>query len=247
ARGDARSPDFITGTKSVYKLLGLGGVAQGGNLCRVDVANGRILRIVPLHYDWEYSEEELRSSRWRIEARGRIFEPRLKELVSPFALVYKNRVYSPNRVRYPLKRVDWSPENPNPQNRGKSKYVRISWDEAIDIVAKVVEGILRRYGDTTPILVQGDGHGQSGFLHTLHFYGHMLFDKLGTGWTQQIRNPDSWEGYYWGSRLAWGFDSTLGEPYQDGAWDDALQNSEVVICSGCDPETTTAGFSAHAS
>ena len=37
---------------------------------------------------------------------------------------------------YPMKRVDFDPNGErNPQNRGKSGYERISWDEALDIVA----------------------------------------------------------------------------------------------------------------
>ena len=57
----------------------------------------------------------------------------MKSLPSPFSLAYKKRTYSPNRIKYPLKRVDWDPNGErNPQNRGKSKYKRISWDEATD-------------------------------------------------------------------------------------------------------------------
>jgi len=241
ASGDElkRAKDAGESVRVEYLPSGLGGFGYSPPPLEVHVKGNRILRVLPSHFPntrvWEIRTE-----------RGTFTRPR-KSVPHPQMLAYKNRVFAPTRVKYPLKRVDWSPDNPNPRNRGKSKYVRISWDEALDIVAEIIKRTIEKHGDTTSILVQGDGHGQSGFLHTLHFYGHMLFDKLGTGWTQQIRNPDSWEGYYWGSRLAWGFDSTLGEPYQDGAWDDALQNAEVVICSGCDPETTTAGFSAHAS
>ncbi|MEM2104836.1 MAG: molecular chaperone TorD family protein, partial [Candidatus Bathyarchaeia archaeon] len=56
--------------KSYYKLLGLCGIAQGGNLVRVDVEAGRIIRIVPVHYDEQYKPEELESVRWRVDARG---------------------------------------------------------------------------------------------------------------------------------------------------------------------------------
>ena len=99
-----------------------------------------------------------------------------------------------------------------------------------------------------PVLVQADGHGQSGYLQSLHFWGHYLFDmireRLGWGWwTQQVRNPDSWEGYYWGAKHVWGFDNTLGEPYQDAVWDDVLEHAEMVIFSGNDPEATGLGMS----
>ena len=38
-----------------------------------------------------------------------------------------------------MKRVDFDPDGErNPQNRGKSGYVRIFWDEALDMVAKEI-------------------------------------------------------------------------------------------------------------
>ena len=40
---------------------GLGGFCAAA----VDVKNGRILRIRPLHYDWKYKPEELYPGRWR--------------------------------------------------------------------------------------------------------------------------------------------------------------------------------------
>jgi hypothetical protein len=42
-----------------------------------------------------------------MELRGQVLEPGMKTLIPPFSLAYKKRVYSPNRILYPLKRVDW--------------------------------------------------------------------------------------------------------------------------------------------
>ena len=53
------------------------------------------------------------------------------------------------------------------------------------------------------ILVQGDGHGESKTIHTPHGHSARLLDKMG-GFTQQVRNPDSWEGWYWGAKHVWG-------------------------------------------
>ena len=121
--------------KSFIKGFGLCSFGNGGNPGVVDVKNCRITRIRPLHYDAEYKAEELRH--WKIEACGKFFEPTMKPLLPPFSLAYKKRLYSSNRILYPLKRVDWDPNGErNPQNRGESKFVRISWDEAVEIVAK---------------------------------------------------------------------------------------------------------------
>ncbi len=45
-------------------------------------------------------------------------------------------------------------------NRGKSKYIRISWDEATDIIAKEIKRVKEQYG-MSAVLVQADGHGET--------------------------------------------------------------------------------------
>lgn len=206
------------------------------------VEDGRIVRSEPF-----YIPDDVRLYEIRTTKRGSYQRPR-KEVQMPLAIAAKRRIASDTRVKYPLLRTDWSPDKPNRENRGKSGYKRISWDEALDIVAAQVLRIKEKYGSMEPILVQADGHGQSGYLHSLHFWGHYLFDQiqehLGWGWwTQALRNPDSWEGYYWGSKHVWGFDDTLGEPYQDAVWDDVLEHAELAIFSGNDAEATGFGMS----
>ena len=145
--------------KTVVKGLSFIGGSLDANTVQVDVKNGRIVRIRPLHYDWKYKPEQFNP--WKIEARGKSFEPTLHSLIPPFTLGYKNRVYSPNRILYPLKRVDWDPKGErNPQNRGTSSYVRISWDEATDIIASEIKRVQKKYGPTA-ILAQADGHGET--------------------------------------------------------------------------------------
>jgi len=110
--------------KSFTKGLSLMGFNRDGNLSVVDVRNGKIVRIRPLHFDWKYDVKKLNP--WKMEAHGQVFEPGSKTLIPPFGLAYKKRIYSPNRILYPLKRVDWDPDgNRNVENRGKSGYVRI--------------------------------------------------------------------------------------------------------------------------
>ncbi|MEM1586798.1 MAG: molybdopterin-dependent oxidoreductase [Candidatus Bathyarchaeia archaeon] len=226
--------------KVAYYPAGICGYLNSPPPLEVHLMDGKIIRIMPFH-----CPENVRI--WEIKTERGVFTRPRKAVPHPHMLAYKKRIYSPTRVKYPLKRVDWSPENPSPQNRGKSGFVRISWDEAIDIIVQMIKRIKEKYGDCTPILVQADGHGQCGYTHTLHFYGHLLFDYLGFGWTQQIRNPDSWEGYYYGAKLVWGFDQNVEEPPNDGVWENVLQYGEIVIFSGCDPETTATGFSSHES
>lgn len=216
-----------------YVSHGLGGISGSAEPLEVHVKNNRVLRVKPLNFG--------NVRLYEIRARGKSFTQPAKTLPYWVSLAYKKRVYSPNRVMYPLKRVDWSPENRNPQNRGKSGFARITWEEALDIIVSEIKRIKEKYG-LSAVLVQDDGHGQGGAVQTPHGIHHELFRQLG-GFTQQVRNPDSWEGWYWGAKHMWGMEGThAGLPHQDAIFDDVLENTEVLIFTGCDPETTVAGF-----
>ena len=43
-----------------------------------------------------------------------------------------SNMMSPARIKYPMKRKGWSPDNPNGEMRGRDEWERISWDEALD-------------------------------------------------------------------------------------------------------------------
>jgi len=229
--------------KRFYRSLGFCGGPFGSNLVEVYVKNGRIVRITPLHYDREYKPEEFNP--WKIEVRGKTFEPPMKTLPCYLSLAYKKRVYSPNRVKYPLKRVDFDPKAPperrNQQNRGKSGFVRISWDEALDIIESELKRIKETYGPFA-ILSQADFHGETKTVHGRPGATMFLLRLFG-GCTMQARNPDSWEGWYWGGKHVWGMDENVGMEHPN--WNvglDILQNGEVVLFEGGDPETTIPPF-----
>ncbi len=225
----------------VYIAHPASGLARSNFPLVCHVEGGKVTRCLPFHIPENVRLYEIKTSRGN-------FSRTRKEVQMPLAYAWKRRIDTVNRVRYPLLREDWNPDDPKPDKRGITGYRRISWEEAIDIVVSMIKKIHARYGTMEPILVQADGHGQSGYMQSLHFWGHYLFDnirqELGWGWwTQQIRNPDSWEGYYWGAKHVWGFDESLGEPYQDAVWDDVLENCELVIFSGNDPEAGGFGMS----
>jgi molybdopterin guanine dinucleotide-containing S/N-oxide reductase-like protein len=224
------------GENTVVKGLSFSGPAQDSNPVEVDCKNGRVIRIRPFRFDKEYDRKP-----WKIEAKGKVFEASNKSLIPPFTLAYKNRINSPNRTMYPLKRVDWDPNGErNPQNRGISKYERISWDEATDIIASEIKRVIRQYGPEA-ILSQSDGHGETKIVHNAHGCNQRLLELMG-GFTQQIRNPDSWEGWYWGAKHVWGNEPVGKQRYQSNIVPDIAEHAKNLLFIGCDPETTTWGW-----
>ena len=204
--------------------------------------DGKITRIRPFYYDKDHDWESKRP--WKIEAHGTTFEPPHNSLPAGYYLSYKKRVYSNNRVRYPLKRVDWDPNGErNTQNRGKSRYVRISWDEATTIIAEELKRLRDKYGMDC-VLAEADMHGEGKHIAPSHGCMNRLLSLMG-GYTVQMRNMDSWEGYSWGSKNVWG-----GEPVGEmqpsaNLWPDIARNSELLLFWAGDPETTAVGFDGY--
>ncbi len=226
--------------ETVVHNLGLESFGGGANLVAADVKDGKLARIRPVHFDEDYTKEEL--NYWTLEGRGgHTFEPGMKSYTPPFPLVYKRRTYSKNRIPYPMKRVDFDPNGErHPENRGISKYVRISWDEACDIIASEIKRIHDEYGPYS-ILCQADGHGESKAINTPHGCMTRLLSECG-GFTMQARNPDSWEGWYWGAKHAWGMDPVGQNTHSTNTAQDIANNADAMLYWGCDLETNTWGW-----
>ena len=211
---------------------------NGSNASMVDVKDGKIIRIRPMHYDWKYDPKDMNP--WKMESRGQTFEPSMKTLLPPYSIAYKNRVYSPARILYPMMRVDFDPNGDrNPQNRGISKYKRISWDQALDIITSEMKRIKAKYGPTA-LLYESDQHGENKVVQACHGAGRRLL-RLWGGFTQQNRQPDSWEGWWWGSKHFWGCEP-VGQGKQSNLLYDIAKNVELLLFWGCDQETTPWGW-----
>lgn len=196
----------------------------------VYVKDGRVVRVRSL------IAEESEFKPWQIEADGKSYSPPQKFNLAPFVYSERDRLYSEDRIKYPMKRVDFDPNgNRNPQNRGKSGYERISWEEATDIVAGEIKRIRKDYG----------GPAITGMTSSHHNWGIVGY-KMGPflrfmdmlEYTPVLDNPDSWEGWHWGATHSWGFYWRLGMPEQYDLLEDALKNTEMIVFWSNDPDTT---------
>ncbi|MGC2299460.1 MAG: molybdopterin-dependent oxidoreductase, partial [Acidobacteriaceae bacterium] len=59
---------------------------------------------------------------------------------------YLDRVYSPDRLLYPMRRRSGAPKTSLPQGRESESFERISWDEALDTIAARLAAIAQKHG-----------------------------------------------------------------------------------------------------
>lgn len=203
---------------------------NGGPLF-VFVRDGRIVRTTPIDLTDDDGES------WSIQARGREFRPLRQSTVNVHALATKSVVYSDRRQLYPMKRVDFDPHGErNPQNRGKSGYVRISWDEALDIVSGEISRQKTTYGPGSIAVLHGAHHqmGNIGYwLSALIRFSNII------GGSMQMFSPISWEGWYWGAQHHFGNSLRLGLPASYGTLEDCMQECELIVFWSSDPEATS--------
>ncbi|MEF3579852.1 trimethylamine-N-oxide reductase TorA [Citrobacter freundii] len=59
-------------------------------------------------------------------------------------------VYNPSRVRYPMVRLDWllKREKSDRSQRGDNRFVRVSWDQALDLFYEELERVQKTYGSS---------------------------------------------------------------------------------------------------
>jgi anaerobic dimethyl sulfoxide reductase subunit A len=132
---------------------------------------------------------------------------------------HRQSLYGSERLLYPLKRVG---------ARGEGKFERISWDEAIDTVAKEWLRIRDKYG---PLSCVFD-----------HVGGDIIFIHVGTVAKLVAKLGGAYRTWgnmsFQGAHLA--IFASYGTPYTNNMRDD-LPNSKLIIMWGWDPAMTMNG------
>jgi anaerobic dimethyl sulfoxide reductase subunit A len=130
---------------------------------------------------------------------------------------YRQRVYAPDRLKYPMKRVG---------ERGRGEFERISWDEALDTVASEINRVKKNYGPSAILYFASVGD-----VNLLHNAG--LMERL-------LARAGGYSGP-WGSASGEGAVfatlATFGVPPTGNTRDDLL-NSRLIILWGWNPAVT---------
>ena len=140
-------------------------------------------------------------------------------------------VFGADRLKYPMKRKNWAPGGGKKELRGRDEWVRISWDEALDIVASEVKRIVEKYGNqsilATPYI---------DLRNDAMFYDSALLNAYGGCWNTW--GQQSQGGYpVIANKMQgiWGIGSLEANDRMD------LRNSKLVVMWGANPAWASAG------
>ncbi|MFC1955706.1 molybdopterin-dependent oxidoreductase [Chloroflexota bacterium] len=130
---------------------------------------------------------------------------------------YRQRVYDPDRLKFPMKRVG---------ERGEGRFERISWDEALDAIVAELNRIRSTYGPAAVLFLSGGG--DSMYLHSSALIQELL---LITGGCTRRWGNHSFEGGLFSSSATYGSLASLGDAAD-------LLNSRLIILWGWDPNNS---------
>ncbi|MFC1971285.1 molybdopterin-dependent oxidoreductase, partial [Chloroflexota bacterium] len=206
------------------------------------VKNGRVIKTGPLTIPKDVRQ-------YKIEARGKVFQPPRRCLPDMWAHSYRRWVYDPSRLRYPLKRVGWKPGGKGTyDNRGKAEFVRISWDEALGHVAGEMKRIKETYGNSA-ISYKDHSHSSWGTIHgngAQKSIAPKLLNLIG-GFTDIVIGTASWAGWVSGATFMYGFWWSNGIAEGTDTLSDTLQNSRMVVYWSLDATKSTRMYHGHES
>ncbi|MFV0297544.1 MAG: molybdopterin-dependent oxidoreductase [Hyphomicrobiaceae bacterium] len=138
---------------------------------------------------------------------------------------YRARIYSPERLLYPMKRVG---------KRGEGRFKRVTWDEALTEIAERMTYLKGKYGPTA-LLDQSYAGASYGVLHKSDQIEGLLGRFLGMfGCRTSSWSVPSYQGTTFSSRITFG-------TIQDGHEDDAFAQSKLIIMWGWNPAYTFHG------
>ncbi|PJE78469.1 putative dimethyl sulfoxide reductase chain YnfE [invertebrate metagenome] len=133
----------------------------------------------------------------------------------------RQRVYNPDRLKYPMKRVG---------KRGEGRFERISWDETLDIISEKLKHTITKYGNEAVYYQYGSG--TTGYKTD------------GANACQRFLNmTGGYLGYYgnysWGQILkAMPYTYGTNKPAAFGSYTSEISNANLLVMFGYNPAET---------
>ncbi|HGF3783636.1 TPA: trimethylamine-N-oxide reductase TorA [Vibrio parahaemolyticus] len=142
----------------------------------------------------------------------------------------KGVIYSPSRVRYPMVRLDWLKKHKySADTRGNNRFIRVTWDEALDLFYRELERVQKEYG---PWALHA---GQTGWNQTGSFNNCTAHMQRAVGmhgnFITKVGDYSTGAGQ---TIMPYVLGST--EVYAQGtSWSEILENSDNIILWANDP------------
>jgi len=143
-----------------------------------------------------------------------LMKNRLQVRGCPMAWVFHKLLDSPDRILYPLKRVEGS-------RRMEGKYERISWDEALDLVASKMEEVVDKYG---PYSITTAYQPSPNLERLFGLWGAGI-----EGWGWCSMDPGRLAMHLMGGVPGWSYSETSNDLA------DVLLNSKLIVLWGYEP------------
>lgn len=143
-------------------------------------------------------------------------------------------VYSPTRIKYPMVRAGYLKDGPksDTSKRGADEFVRVSWEQALDLVAKELQRVSKEHGPTG-IYAGSYGWKSVGKLHNCQNLMRRMLNLQGSYCSSA--------GDYSTGASQVIMPHVVGrlEVYeQQTAWPVVVEHSKLVVIWGADPVTT---------
>jgi biotin/methionine sulfoxide reductase len=166
---------------------------------------------------------------------------------SPLIEAVPAAVHSPTRVAQPMVREGWLARGPGRgEGRGRERFVPVSWDRALDLVASELDRVKRNHGHAA-IMGGSQGWGSAGIFHDARAQVRRFLSTFG-GFVDQTSN------YSFGTALTFlpyvlGSAQAVTGPLT--SWSSIARHAGlVVLFGGANPknmQVTKGGLGAHRS
>ena len=140
-------------------------------------------------------------------------------------------IYNPSRVRYPMARADWveKRQNADRATRGDNRFIRLTWDHALDLFYEELERIQTTYGPS------GLYAGATGWRETGQFHSCTNHMNRGVGMHgNYVKKAGDYSTGAGQTILPYVMGST--EVYSQGtSWTVILENTKTLVLWANDP------------
>ncbi|HAP99990.1 trimethylamine-N-oxide reductase TorA [Rhodospirillum rubrum] len=143
-------------------------------------------------------------------------------------------IYSPTRIKYPMVRRAFLEKGPgaSPETRGAGDFVRVTWDQALDLVAKELTRVRKDHGPTS-IFAGSYGWMSPGKLHNCRSLVRRLLNQTG-GFVSSSGDYSTGASQVIMPHVM----GTLEVYEQPTVWPVVVEHSDLVVFWGADPMTT---------